>query len=128
MSEQNTPTLSDRFKEIWQVDVSDEYLEFTQVTTPSDFFQVAEKQPYGELNGTYCGNRSYGDTYFKLIRRLKASNAYSGPSGSNTVYKDQWGNFSLKTWREAHGYAYAWEPSSFYKYEGKLYTTHVNFL
>jgi hypothetical protein len=84
--------------------------------------------PYGELNGTYCGNRSFDDIEFTLIRRLKASNFYSGYCGSNTNYKDQWGNFSLRNWRVAHGYGYAWEPSTYYKYQDQLYVTHVNFL
>lgn len=112
---------------VWKVDVSDEFLTFTKEDRPVDFIQTAVKQDYSELNGTYCGNRGYDDVQFKLVRRLKASNFYSGYCGSDTKYKDQWGNFSLREWREAFGYGYAWEPSYYYDYNGQLYATHINF-
>lgn len=113
---------------IWRVDVSDEFLTFTQEPRPENFFEVSEKQEYNELNGVYCGNRGYDDVTFQLVRRLKASNFYSGYCGGDTMYKDQWGNFSLRVWRTAMGYGYAWEPGYFYKLNDRLYTTHVNFL
>lgn len=113
---------------IWKVDVDDEFLTFTKEPRPENFFEVAERQERGELDGTYCGNRGYDDVKFKLVRKLKASNFYSGYCGSNTAYKDQWGNFSLRRWREAFGYGYAWEPQGYYKYKGQLYTTGCNFL
>jgi hypothetical protein len=107
---------------IWRVDVSDEYLTFTQEECPSDFEEKAEKQPDSELDGTYCGNRGYDDVQFKLVRRLKAENFYSSDQN-----KDMWGNFSLREWRLRFGFAYAWSPSYYYRYDGKLYTTHINF-
>jgi len=114
-------------KVIWRVDVSDEYLTFTVEERPLDFMEKSEALPYEELNGTYCGHRGFEDQTFQLVRRLKASNFYSGYCGQQTAYPDQYGNFSLYNWRTAHGYGYAWEPSTFYKYDGKLYTTHINF-
>lgn len=103
---------------IWKVDVSDEFLTFTKKDRPADFLEVAEKQPYGELNGTYCGNRSFESSVFSLHRKIKwndedyRSGKYNG----------------AREWRLAHGFAYAWEPSYYYKYNGELYTTHVNFI
>jgi hypothetical protein len=107
---------------IWKVEVSDEYLTFTECEKPDDFDCVAKEQPYGELNGTYCGHRKFGDTTFKLDRKLKASNYYNGQ------YRDKWGNFSLREWRLAFGFPYAWEPCGYHNYHGQLYATHVNFL
>lgn len=113
---------------IWRVDVSDEFLTFTQEPRPEDFFDIAEDYESDELEGTYCGNRGYDDVQFKLVRRLKASNFYSGYCGSDTKYKDKWGNFSLREWRLAHGFVYAWQPQGYYKYKGQLYTKYINFL
>jgi hypothetical protein len=113
---------------IWKVDVSDEFLEFTEVPRPEDFESIAVEHDYDEFGGTYCGNRGFGDKYFKLHRKLKASNFYSGYCGSITSFKDEWGNFSLRRWREAFGFAYAWSPSTFYDYKGQLYTKGCNFL
>jgi len=112
---------------VWRLDVTDTELIFTQVPCPEDWEQKKIELPYNDYNGVFCGHRDYDDVKFSLVRRLKAENFYSGPSGSNTSFKDQWGNFSLLNWRQAHGYGYAWEPSTYYEYEGKMYTTHINF-
>jgi hypothetical protein len=119
--------MKDEKEYIWKVTVTDEVLIFNKVEKPSDYDQKATEQPYGELNGTYCGNRGYDDVQFSLIRKLKASNYYSGYCGSNSAYTDQWGNFSLRKWRESFGYAYAWEPSLFFKYNDELYCRGANF-
>lgn len=106
---------------IWKVDVDDEHLTFTEVQRPDDFVSKSEFVKDCEHTGTYCGNRAYGDTNFKLVRRLKAELFY------DSNFKDEHGNFSLREWRMAFGYAYAWTPASFYNYNGQLYTTHINF-
>ena len=113
---------------IWKVDVSDEFLTFTEVVKPKDFDIKATEHDYEEFGGIYCGNRGFGDKKFKLHRNLKAENFYSGYCGSNTKYKDEWGNFSLRRWREAYGFGYAWSPNTFYDYNGNLYCGGCNFL
>ena len=107
---------------IWKVDVSDEFLTFTEVDRPGDFMDVAIERDYKEFGGTYCGNRGFGDTTFKLHRKLKSENFY------NSGYYDEWGNFSLRRWREAYGFGYAWSPQMFYDYKGQLYSVGCNFL
>ena len=107
---------------IWKVDVSDEFLTFKEVEKPLDFDEKATEHDYEEFGGTYCGNRGYGDKEFKLVRALKSEYFYE----SN--YKDEWGNFSLRRWREAYGYGYAWNPNTFYDYKGNLYCGGCNFL
>lgn len=106
---------------IWKVDVSDEFLTFSQEDRPLDFLEKAVIQGDLGIDGIYCGNRGYYDTQFKLHRKLKSSDFYE----SN--YKDEWGNFSLRLWRQAYGFGYAWEPGYYYEYKGQLYTTHINF-
>lgn len=107
---------------IWEVEVSDEYLTFKEVDKPLDFTEKATEHDYKEFGGTYCGNRGYDDKQFKLARRLKAENFY------HSGYRDDCGNFSLRKWREAYGYGYAWSPSTFYDYNGGLYCYGCNFL
>jgi hypothetical protein len=102
---------------IWKVEVSDEYLTFKQVDKPLDFDKKRIEHKNEEFGGTYCGNRGFYDTQFSLVRNLKWRDEYYH-SGK---YE------SIGPWRRANGYAYAWEPSVFYDYDGKLYTTHINF-
>lgn len=109
--------LNELYQTIWRVEVSIKYLTFYKVDRPEDFFEVAEKQPYGELNGLYCGDRSFDSKVFSLHRDIKwEDNHYH--SGK---YK------GCREWRMAHGFGYAWEPSYYYKYNGELYATHVYF-
>lgn len=120
--------MQDEEEYVWKVTVTDELLTFTKVEKPIDWALEAIEQPYTELNGTYLGNRGFYDVQFSLHRNLKASDFYSGYCGSVTKYKDPYGNFSLREWRIAHGFGYAWQPQGYFKYKDQLYTPYINFL
>ena len=112
---------------IWRLDVSDEYLTFTKEDKPDDFDIIAIEQPYNDLNGTYCGNRGFDDVQFKLHRNLKLLEIdYKNPEYMDD-YNTYGRQFSLRKWRIAHGFAYAWEPSYYYEYKKQIFATHINF-
>lgn len=110
-------------EKIWEVEVTDQVLLFTQVDKPKDWDKSAIQQPYNDLNGTYLGRRGFEDTKFYLRRDAKM------PDNSGMSWR-QW-RLSMGDSPSSDKYpyycGYAWEPSYYYKYNGKLYATGAIF-
>lgn len=114
---------------IYKVTVTDEVLIFDKVEKPVDFHEKAIEQPYGELNGTYLGARSYDSDHWYLRRDKKM------PENSGLSYRE-WRLSELPGSMEGWGssgkypysHGYGWEPSHFYKYNNDLYIRGANAL
>lgn len=110
-------------EKIWEVEVTDQVLFFTEIDKPSDFEEKAIAQPYNELNGVYLGRRSYGDTKWYLRRDTKKPEN----TGSYRQWRLAMGD-SPSTDKYPYYCGYAWDPSGYLEYNDKLYCYGANFL
>lgn len=107
---------------VWQVTVTDRVLFFDKVDKPSDWNEKTIKQPYGELNGTYLGYKQYDSNHWYLRRdkKMPENSGMSWTEWRTRQPKDYSNNYPYET-------GYSWEPSSYYKYDDKLYCIGAHF-
>lgn len=114
---------------MFKVTVTDEVILFDKAILPDDWEEKRIEQPYGELGGTYLGYRQFEANHWYLRRDTKKpeySGTYSEWRSYMSRLKDM--NYSNLDARYPYYCSYAWEPSSFYKYEGSLYCGGANCL
>jgi len=108
---------------IWEVTVTDKVIFFDRVPKPTDWEEKAIYQPSHELGGTYLGWREYEADHWYLRRdkRMPDNSGMTWYQWRTSQPKDNSGS------KHPYDTGYAWEPTSYYKYDDKLYCLGAHF-